>query len=271
MQTLLLFLAMQVVSVSEMTCLGSISDILAPMELYVAGVEQEGYSTIAAEGSLVYLEGPRVPSLTAGEVYQIVRPQGKIRDRLTNKAQGIYHVDVGRVQIETVQREGATARVLISCCGLLKGDLAIPIPPRPVVEFTGELSDSLTPFPQGGLVSSILLGKNDTQELAAGNFCFIGVGQNDGVKIGDRFTVYRPQSRYNPGDMRVNDTGVNASYSGVYNWQYRSMLNGKLRRRNLPHSVLGDIVIVDVGSSTATGKIINSLYEIHLGDIVVKR
>ena len=41
--------------------------------------------------------------------------------------------------------------------------------------------------------------------------------------------------------------------------------------QTLPPQILGDIVVVETGESTSTGKIVNSLSEIHIGDLVIKK
>jgi hypothetical protein len=39
----------------------------------------------------------------------------------------------------------------------------------------------------------------------------------------------------------------------------------------MPPRVLGDLIILDAGETTSVAKIVNSMSEIHLGDIVVRR
>jgi hypothetical protein len=154
---------------------------------------------------------------------------------------------------------------------MLKGDQVIPESQRPTVEFTDGLSNALTAIPQNGLVGSILMGKEDKRELGAGQFCFIDLGGRDSVKAGDRLTVFRPQPSYNSRDMATAGTGANLSYSSARDYEYQHRLNRLLRRRTLPPQILGDIIVVEAGDRVSAGKIINSLMEIHPGDLVVKR
>ena len=51
----------------------------------------------------------------------------------------------------------------------------------------------------------------------------------------------------------------------------RVIIAQPLSDRSLPPTVLGDIIVVQAGDRVSAGKIINSLLEIHLGDLVVKR
>jgi hypothetical protein len=256
MLTLLILFALKVATPDEIACVGTVQDLAVPLELYIAGVQEEGTASLASHGQIVYLNGPQVPSLKPGMVRRVIRPERKVRDRLARAEAGIYYTDIGTIQIETVEPQVATARVLLSCREMLKGDQVIPNAPNRAVEFGGALSNALTPLPPNGLVSSILLGKNNLQELSAGQFCFVGFGGRDGVKAGDQFIVFRPNpAAVNPEEMIAKEPGI------------RGLLNG----RKLPPQILGDIIVVEAGDRISAAKIINSLSEIHPGDLVVKK
>jgi hypothetical protein len=142
---------------------------------------------------------------------------------------------------------------------------------RPVVAFKGELSDRNTPFPKEGLASSIVLGKEDLREMAAGHFCFIAVGSREGVKPGDRFTIYRPQPPFDPQDLSATGAHSMTSYESFQTRRRLAEVIDVLSNRRVPPRVVGDILIVDVGETTSAAKIIYSRSEVHLGDIVVRR
>ncbi len=271
MLTLLLLFALKVTTPGEMACVGSVRNMTAPLDLYIAGVEQEGMQTFATQGHIVYLNGPKASSLKAGTVQRVIRPEGKVHDPATRTKLGFYYRDIGTVQIETVTQEGAVARVLSSCQAMLKGDLVVPDVPKQSVEYNGNLSNDLTVLPSNGLTSTILLGKDDLRELAAGQFCFIGLGVNDGIKAGDRFIVFRHYPGFNSQDMTSNGEGINSSYSRMSNLAYRSKVNELLHKRTLAPQILGDIVVVEPGDGISAGKIVNSLFVMHPGDFVVKK
>ncbi len=52
---------------------------------------------------------------------------------------------------------------------------------------------------------------------------------------------------------------------------YDPQLLDSLRERKLPPRAIGDIVVVEAGEKSAAARVINSLVEIELGDIVVRR
>ena len=270
MLTLLLLFALQVASPAEMACVGSVQEMNVPENVYVAGVEDEGTMTFGSPGQALYLNGPGISLLKTGSVLRVVRPEGKVRDPLSGNKLGTYYKDIGTVRIEAVDHESATALIMSICEGMLKGDLVVPKVQSPVVEFNGDMSNALTHI-QGGLTGSIVLGKDDSRQMAVGQFCFIQLGRRDGVKPGDRFVIFRPYPGFNSQDLEVAGGATNALYSSVRGVLYRYKMESMFRNRTLPPKVLGDIVIVETGEGVSTGKIINSLSEINPGDLVVKQ
>jgi hypothetical protein len=271
MLTLMILFALQVTTPSEMACLDSVLDPPLTSDLYVAGVQQEGTAVFGSQGQLVFLNGPRTGLLRVGEMERVVRPEGKIRDPFTDSELGIYYRDLGTIRIEAVEGGTATARVIMSCKEILKGDLVRPYVAKSAVQFTGAMSDALTPVPEHGLAGQILVGKDDLRELGAGDFCFVALGGRDGIKTGDRFTVFRPYPPFDPHDLIMSQTEQNSSYGSMGNQASRYMGSLRLQGRTLPPRILGDIVIVETSDKVSFGKIINSMTEIHPGDFVVKR
>lgn len=77
MLTLLFLYALKVVNPSEMACVGSIQEMTLPLDIYVAGIEMEGTATLAVQGRILYLSGPKVSSLKPGTIQRVVRPERK--------------------------------------------------------------------------------------------------------------------------------------------------------------------------------------------------
>lgn len=271
MHTLILLLLLQMVTPPEMNCLGFIRELPIPAEVFIAGGGEEGITALTSQNDLISLNGPGLIDLKPGESYKVVRPEGKVRNQVTKDEIGIYYKELGIIKIEASGAGYAMARVSSSCCHMIKGDLVVPMTAKPDVRFTGKLSDKLTPFPADGLSSTIILGKDDLQELAAGNICFIGSGTQQGVKNGDRFTIYRMQPQFNRQDLSVDGEGSGNTYEKLAAGRSDAQLLWMLIDRNMPPRVLGDLIIVDAGETTSAAKIVNSMSEIHLGDIVVRR
>jgi len=274
----------------ELKCLGFIHETLYPPDILVSGTEQEGLATFLMEGSLVYLSGPGLKSAKAGDSFRVVRAEAKIRDRLTQKFTGYYYKELGTIKVDSLRGEAATGLVVTVCDTIFKGDFLLPQVEKPTVKFTGEPAKRSTAYPEEGLASSIVLGRDDLRELAAGHFCFIGIGTRDGVKLGDRFTIFRVQPPFDAKDLIVNSSYVRSGvediqaagnkvgavatptqYDGMHSGRYRGEIIQKLKERSIAPRVMGDLVIVEASETTSAAKIVNSRFEIHLGDIVIRR
>ena len=271
MLTILLLFAFNVVAPAEMVCVGSVQSSAVPREIYIAGVEQEGILTLASTGQIIYLNGPSVSKLKPGSVHRVIRPEGKVKNPSSGEKLGTYYKHIGTIRVEVVDAESATAKVMLSCQAMAKGDVVVPDTPRQAVSIPDNFSNERTQIPRDGLVGSIVLGMNDLRELASGHYCFIGLGQRDGVRVGDQFTVFRPYPNFNTRDMSVLGGGANKSYASARDYSYRFELNSLLRKRILPTQILGDIVVIETGNGVSTGKIVNSLFEMHPGDLVIKK
>jgi hypothetical protein len=264
-------MVMQVAMPGEMSCVGFIIDAPIPMNLYVSGTEEDEINNYSHTGQILYVNGPGAPGLKVGGLYSVVRPEGKLKEHVTGGAVGVYHKELGTVRIEATRSDGATASVVYSCGVILKGDLLVPASTKPPVKFDGKPSDHLTPFNPQGLQSTIVIGKDGIQEMGAGDFCFFALGSRDGVKPGDRFTIYRPQPPFDPRHLEVDGSMAGLSYKRVRGWSYRQALVAALKNRSVPPRVMGDLVVVDVTETAAAAKIVNSLAEVHVGDVVVRR
>jgi len=271
MFTLLFLLALKVTVPAEMACVGTIQDLVIPMDLYISAVQEEGTKTFASEGNIVYLNGPGTAGLKIGDIRRVVRPEGTVRDPSTKALLGTYYKDIGTIRIEAVEKKNATARVLLSCQAMQKGDLIVADAKKSALEFDDKVSNAVTQLPQDGVVGSIVLGRDDVKEIGAGHFCFITLGQRDGIGIGDRLTVFRAFPEFSSRDLEIAGEGTNVSYTPFRDRIYKYRLSQLLGVRSIPPMILGDIIVVEAGDDVATGKVINSLQEIHPGDFVVKR
>ncbi len=255
----------------ESACLGFIDRSLLPMDVYVAGTEFDGFSALAEQAELIYLNGPGLGSLRAGGTYLVVRPEGYVKHPETRSPVGIYYRELGTVKIETTGPQSAAALVMTSCRTIMKGDLVIPMEQRASVPTKVEPTDRLATAPEEALASVVVLGLDDRRELGAGDVCFIGVGARDGVRPGDRFAVYRSQPPFNARDLTLAGSGKARTYKKVLSGLYKLDVTNTLKKRTLPDRMMGDLVILRASETTAVAKVVNSRAEVHIGDKVVRR
>ena len=205
----------------------------------------------------------------SGTAYRVMRPEGRVRAPKAKSRSGIYYKDIGTIQIESVQSKSATARVLFSCQGMMvKGDLVVPSTQRPVVEYAGNKSSDSLPSRGPFQLDSVCKGR------CAADGCrrllLYSTGPARRGETGRPFCCFPCTASTTRKIWLFWETpSIQATRRSATAYRYRqdSMLYG----RTLPPKVLGDIVIVEAGDGLSTGKIINSLSEIHRGDTVVKK
>jgi hypothetical protein len=120
-----------------------------------------------------------------------------------------------------------------------------------------------------------VMGKDFDSELGTGHKVYLNVGANQGVKIGDYFRAVRSYETdlKNPVDSLsfraaiAEDTQKKSPSVDPNLFEPHS--NGPvIHVRDLPRRAVGEIVILGVTNTTATGMIVYALEDVHAGDNV---
>jgi hypothetical protein len=119
------------------------------------------------------------------------------------------------------------------------------------------------------------MGKDFDSELGTGHKVYLNVGANQGVKIGDYFRAVRSYEAdlKDPVDSLsfraaiAEDTQKKTPSVDPNLFEPRS--NGPvIHVRDLPRRSVGEIVILGVTNTTATGMIVFAMEDVHAGDNV---
>ena len=266
---------------ADLYCAGFISKQLLPNANYVAGGLQTPGTTKYVSGDIVYLAGQ---SYQPGAEYTIVR---ELRD--TNEfeaypgqhrlvaATGQPYAELGRVQILDTRNKTAVAQIEYSCDAILPGDTAIPFAEKPPI--TNRPPDKFDRFaPSSGRTSGrIVLAKDFDAFVGTGGKVYMNIGANQGVKVGDYFRATRPYTDdlHDPVDSLSFKAGMGEdTQKKPPAWKVpfyeRTSYHGgpTLNPADLPHRAVGEIVVLSVTPTTATGMITFSLEDVHIGDDV---
>ena len=128
-------------------------------------------------------------------------------------------------------------------------------------------------LPTGSKVSGrIVMGKDFDSELGTGQKVYFNVGANQGVKVGDYFRAVRSYEA----DLRdpVDSLSFKAAVSEDTQKKQPSFDpsmftkgNGPvIHVRDLPRRAVGEIVVIGVTPTTATGMIVFAMEDVHAGD-----
>jgi hypothetical protein len=122
------------------------------------------------------------------------------------------------------------------------------------------------------LSGRVVMGKDFDSAMGTGHKLYINVGANQGVKIGDFFRAVRSYEA----DLRDPVDSLSFKAAIAEDTQKKSpsvdphmFTKGKgpvIHVRDLPRRAVGEIVVIGVTPTTATGMVIFSMEDVHAGD-----
>jgi hypothetical protein len=271
-------LRVQTPTYADLYCAGFISKNTLPDAAYVAGGLQTPTTTKFTRGDMIYLQGT---GYSAGAEYEIVRALRDVNEYETFpgqkkllKATGQPYEEVGRVKIIDTRNRTAIGQIEYACDGVNPGDTAIPFAEKQAVTFHAPIRfDRFLPA-SSKTSGRIVMGKDFDSQLGTGQKVYLNVGANQGVKIGD---FYRATRSYTADlDDPVDSLSFKAAIAEDTQKKTPSVDpamftkgNGPvIHVRDLPRRSVGEIVIIGVTNTTATGMIVFALEDVHAGDMV---
>jgi hypothetical protein len=263
---------------ADLYCAGFISKQILPDANYVAGGLQTPTTTKFTRGDLIYLSGT---GYSAGAEYEIVRALRDVNEyemfpgqRKLLKETGQPYEEVGRVKVIDTRNRTAIGQIEYVCDGVNPGDTTIPFAEKQTITFhTPVRFDRFLPA-SNKLTGRIVMGKDFDSQLGTGQKVYLNLGASQGVKIGDFFRAVRSYAA----DLKdpVDSLSFKAAIAEDTQKKTPSVDpamftkgNGPvIHVRDLPRRAVGEIVIIGVTNTTATGMIVFSLEDVHAGDAV---
>jgi hypothetical protein len=263
---------------ADMYCAGFISKQMLPDANWIMGGLQTPTTTKFTRGDMVYLQGT---GYSIGAQYEIVRALRDINEyevfpgqRKLLKETGQPYEEVGRIRIIDTRSKAAIAQIEYACDGINPGDTAIPFAEKQIVPFHAPVHFDRF-LPASSKVSGrIVMGKDFDTQLGTGQKVYLNVGAAQGVKVGDFFRAVRGY------DADLNDPVDSLSFKAAIaeDTQLKTPSvdpklwtkgNGPvIHVRDLPRRAVGEIVVLSVTNTTATGMIVFSMEDVHAGDDV---
>jgi hypothetical protein len=261
---------------ADLYCAGFINKHSLPDANFIAGGLQTPSTTKFTRGDLVYLRGN---GYSSGAEYEIVRALRDINEyemypgeKKLLKETGQPYEEVARIKIVDTRNKTAIGQIEYACDGVNPGDTAIPFAEKQMVMFHAPIRfDRFLP-PGGKLTGRIVMGKDFDSQLSTGKKVYINVGANQGVKVGDFFRAVRSY------EADLNDPVDSLSFKAALSEDTQlktpsvdphmfTKANGPvIHVRDLPRRAVGEIVIIGVTPTTATGMIVFALEDVHSGD-----
>ena len=282
---------------SALFCAGYIRYQKLPHMPEIVGAQDEQEQRTYADGDIVYLNEGSQQGIKEGQTFQIIRPRGMVKGVHKHKKGflGIYVQDVGQLQVFKVRANTAVAKITFTCDPALLGDLLAPVPdrvsPQPRTAELDRYGD-----PNGKQAGRLMMAKDNREMVTRNDIVYIDLGGEDQVKAGDYLTIYRPLGTGNltrvdneemarnratgfQGDRfrgggfsnqasRAKDSTAFVNSEGRYRHRPITSKEVKDHRPPMPRKIVGELVVIDVQTRTATAIITRVTGEVHTGDWV---
>ena len=268
----------QTPTAADLYCGGFVSKDLVPNANFLAGGLESPNTTKFARNDLVFLAGS---GYQTGQQYEIVR---ELKDpnryelfagqHSMLRAMGQPYSELGRVRIVDIRGKMAVGHVEFSCEPMVPGDFAIPFAEKPAVAFHApQHFDRFMPN-NGKASGRIVLAKDFDLLLGTGSKIYMNVGANQGVKVGDYLRAVRSYEA----DLRdpVDSLSFKAATTedtqkvppSIEGHMFTKTKGPSIRVADMPRRAMGEIVVINVTPTTATGMLVFALEDVHVGDQV---
>jgi hypothetical protein len=267
---------------TDVYCTGYITESTIWPDIHIVGAERENFKNSYGQGDIVFIDKGREQGVRPGQSYYVIRPLGRMTHPFTKKKMGVYVREVGLIRVIQVNDKTSTAEVTISCDLIELGDSL-----RLYEEKVAPAPRMNQPLPlhgeeSGDINGQIILSRHNREFLGANDIVFIDLGDRQGVKEGDYFTIFHKINDKWENITRYPHDKIYEKYSDNYqsdHWRGGKYSNQSLAkdkdrdkvlkdRPKIPRKVLGEIVILRVEKGTAVGLVTRTVGEVNIGDHV---
>jgi hypothetical protein len=277
----------------DLYCAGYIRFEPFPRTAQIVGAEQEQEKRVFTQGAHVYVDAGSEHGIREAQEFAIVRPRGKLKGVYAQKKNslGVYVQEIGRLQIVKVLNQVSVAEIVSSCEEVLLGDLLTDVPHR-----ASPIQQAVTPLdrfanPSGKQTGRIVMAREGREMVTRNDIVYIDLGAEDNLNVGNYLTIYRKvgagnnvnvrkeemapgrsggfQTRqFRGGGFSINATRARETSDGVFKGRPITTTEIKDHRPSLPRKIVGELVILNVQTRTATGIITRVAQDVHTGDFV---
>lgn len=290
--------AQRVAGMSNLYCAGTIRYQPLPKMPEIVGAEEEQEMANFVDGEVVFLNAGSTQGIKEGQQFQIIRPRGDVKGVHKQKLGflGTYVQDIGQLEVFKVLENTAIAKINFTCDPALLGDLLEPVPFRESPIQTSFANVDRFADPSGKQTGRLMMAKANREMVTRNDVVYIDLGAEDQLKSGDVLTIYRPvgtgnitrvdneenarnratgfqSDRFRGGGIsslgsRAKDETALVDADGRYRYRPITSKEVKKLRPLMPRKIVGEMVVIDVQTRTATAVITRVVGEVHTGDWV---
>ena len=190
------------------------------------------------EGEVVFIQLEPEKEVQAGDRFSIIRLGKSVTHPVTKQNLGTLVLMPGELVILERKDEVAVAKIHKSFIPVLRGDMILPA--QPILPEAAPLRT------QKKMEGVVVFSPESTVAISEKEFVFIDRGSQDGVMVGDLFSIYQ-----NPSRQR-----------GIYGEPKEAV-------KQMPMVRVGEVVVVSVREETSTALVTHSFQPIYIGDLAV--
>ncbi|HWP84793.1 MAG TPA: hypothetical protein VNN17_06360 [Terriglobia bacterium] len=263
--------AQAALSQSDLYCAGYFS--LRPVEssLRIQSSEDGGFKNEFATGDYVYLNQGQGTVGGPGQQYAIIRPVKDVNRKEAFAGQrkileglGTLYAEVGRIEVASVHEQSATAKVVMACDAIERGDIAVPFQARTAPAFKSQHITDRFAASSGKATGLIAAAKEFDAWLGEGKIVYLNLGSAQGLQPGSYLRIVREYLGGGNAEFAAASRQLPADMGGMGG-------NRRLtpaEEATLPREVIGEVMVLSVQDSSATGIITYSRSEAAVGDMV---
>lgn len=252
---------------TDLYCSGLITNQAVPDNLYVISGEESWYKTTFQQGDAIFINTGAEQGVKVGDQFEVVRPVTDMMAKtvwfkyqtMLSRAMGTRYADIGRLRVVHVDAKTSTAEMSLGCNLMQRGDIVRPFAARPAPQFH---DIKLDPFaaPSGKKTAMVVSGKDYAILTGPGRIVYVNLGNEQGIRVGDYFRVFRYQGTRIETVYQVKGTAYKTYGFGsspvAYEWN------------NLPRHVLGEGIVLRTGPNSSTVMLTTVRDAILAGDYV---
>ncbi len=196
----------------------------------ISAAERSSEKTMFSDGDLFYVDKGSETGLQENQVWMILEIGDKIKSTDLRLGLGPLAFKRGRARIVQTEAGRSLAKVERSCGRVVIGNFLVPFE-----EKEGLLGKDLgfdVPAKEGAQTGKLVYLQNDLNQIGSGNWAIIDMGKAQGIELGQQLTIFK-------------STG-----------------------KDLLSEAIGNSVVIDLGTQSATVKILSCRDAVRLGNPV---
>jgi hypothetical protein len=254
---------------STVYCSGFVSEHKVPNEIHIISGEESNDKITFAQGDYVFINRGLNQGVHVGDEYSVVRPVSDPVGAMWFKGQsslmqsmGTMYEDEGRIKVIHADVKISVAQVVFSCSYMQRGDIVRAVQERPMPPLRDPQQFDHFAAPSGKGAGTVAFMADFRQTAGRMSTAYVNLGSAQGVKVGDYIRIFRYQGA-----------------TSAYLYQYRNMQYDALQSygmygrapqaysgKDLPREILGEGIVLNVNTKSATVLITTSKVPIFAGD-----